>query len=43
MEWPYWITLFVGAVVLSTGCLILAQERRQQQVVVVRRASTGRP
>lgn len=34
MEWLYWMMLFVGAVVLSTGFLMLAQGRRQEQVVV---------
>jgi hypothetical protein len=43
MEWLYWITLFVGAVVLSTGCLVLVQRRRQEQVVVVRDAGTEGP
>jgi hypothetical protein len=40
MEWLYWIMLFVGAVVLSTGCLILAQGRRQERIPAVREAGT---
>jgi hypothetical protein len=40
MQWLYWITLFVGAVVLSTGCLVLVQGRRQEQVVAVRAMRT---
>jgi hypothetical protein len=35
MEWLYWIILIVGAVVLSTGCLMVAQSRRRAQVVVI--------
>ncbi len=43
MEWLYWITLFVGAVVLLTGCLVLVRGRRQEQLVIVRDTWTERP
>jgi hypothetical protein len=41
MEWLYWITLFVGAAMLSTGWLALARGRRRERVLVHETTTDG--